>query len=152
MTHISQTDDYKFALYLASKLDDKFGNTQVVCSQTRQIYRDVKLDSDVQKDNKEVIDLIECYLKEILPITYSYSVYISDDSDYRIVRIDIKNKVSEIHLTLTTFVIHYEEKEIFADILFKGDNEEYPSFIVVYGIYDWDQWVDTTDLKKAKYN
>ena len=151
MSHISQTDDYKFALSLASKLDDKFGNTHVVCSQTRQLYRDVKLDPDVQKDNREVIDIIECHLKEILPITYSYSVNIYDDSHYRTVRIDIINKVSEIYLTLITFV-YYEEEDGLVYSMFKGDNEEYPLFIVVHELHEEDEWADMTDLKKARYN
>ncbi|AGE51534.1 hypothetical protein PBCVCviKI_425R [Paramecium bursaria Chlorella virus CviKI] len=36
--------------------------------------------------------------------------------------------------------------------MFKGDNEEYPSFIVVHELHEEDEWADMTDLKKARYN
>ena len=161
--HISKTDDYKFALNIASKLDEKFGNTRVVYPLTRwQCNPDGSRNPHLPSgellpyaidDNIETEKMIKSYLTEILPPTYSYSVCIHDDPYYRTVNISLSNNITGIDLNLVTFVIPIEEDENgFTYIMYKGGHE-YPSFIVVYELYDYaDQWVDTTNLKKGAYN
>jgi hypothetical protein len=161
--HISKTDDYKFALNIASKLDEKFGNTRVVSPYTRwQCNQDGSRNPHLPNgevlpyaidDDIETEKLIKTYLAEILPSSYSYNVCIHDGPYYRIVNISLLNNTTGIPLNLVTFVIPAEEdKDGFTYIMYKGDHE-YPSFIVVYELYyDDEQWVDTTNLKKGLYN
>lgn len=160
--HISQTDDYEFALNIASKLDEKFGNTRVVYPYTRwQCNQDGSRNPHLPNgellphaidDNIETEKIIKSYLAEIIPSSYSYSVSISDWCYYRIVSIYLLNTTTGIDFNLTTFVIPIEEdKNGFTYTMFKG-NHDYPSFLVVYNLNEDDQWVDTTNLKKGLYN
>jgi hypothetical protein len=160
--HISKTDDYVFALDIASKLDENFANTRVVCSHTRWectpdgswncCTQNEEILPYVEDDNIEIKNILKSYLTTILPSTYLYKIFIHDDSSYRTVSIYILNNNTGIDFNLITFVIPIEEdKNGFTNIMFKG-NHDYPSFIVVSNLNEDDQWVDTTHLKKGLYN